>query len=206
MHVMVMAKAPVAGAVKTRLVPPYTYGEAAALAEGALADTLAAAVRSNADEVIVALEGEPGAWLPVGCRVVPQRGDTFDERLAAAWEDAAGPGVQVGMDSPQLTAAHLDGAIDALDTHDAALGLAEDGGWWAIALRRPDARVFLGVPMSQPDTGRQQHERLHTLGLRVADLPILRDVDVAADVVAVAAMAPDGHFARAARAVGLGAR
>lgn len=203
MHVMVMAKAPIAGRVKTRLVPPYTFAEAATLAEAALADTLAVALSCAADEVIVALDGPAGEWLPPGCRLVRQRGNTLDERLAAAWEDAGGPGVQVGMDSPQLTATDLDDGLLALDDHDAALGLSEDGGWWAIALRRADERVFRGVPMSRADTGARQLERLHQLDLTVASLPVLRDVDVAADVDAVAAMVPGSRFARAVRLAGV---
>jgi rSAM/selenodomain-associated transferase 1 len=197
-HVTVLAKAPVAGRVKTRLVPPYTHDEAAALAEAALADTLGAAMACGADEVVVALDGRPGPWLPPGCRVVVQRGDGLDERLAAAWADAGGPGVQVGMDTPQVTSAELDAALAALDDHDAALGLAEDGGWWAIALRRPDPQVFLGIPTSRADTGARQRRRLDALGLRVAELPVHRDVDHAADVVAVAALAPAGRFAAVA--------
>jgi rSAM/selenodomain-associated transferase 1 len=199
-HVMVMAKAPVPGRVKTRLVPPYTYEQAAMLAEAALADTLDAALGCGADEVVVALDGEPGAWLPPGCRVVPQRGTRFDDRLASAWDDAGGPGVQIGMDAPQVRAADLDAALAALVDHDAALGLADDGGWWGIGLRVPDRRVFVGVPMSRPDTGARQLQRLRQLGLAVADLPVLRDVDVAADVAAVAAAVPGSRFALAAAA------
>jgi glycosyltransferase A (GT-A) superfamily protein (DUF2064 family) len=196
---MVIAKSPVPGRVKTRLVPPYTYEEASALAEAALADTLEAAMSSGADEVIVALDGEPGPWLPAGCRVIPQCAGTFDIRLADAWEKAGGPGVQVGMDSPQVTAADLDAALHALVDHDAALGRCEDGGWWAIALRGPDERIFLGVPMSRSDTGDHQHQRLRSLGLRVAELAVLRDVDLADDVDAVAALAPASRFASVAR-------
>src|SRR5437899_1359849 len=65
-HVMVMAKAPVAGRVKTRLTPEYTLEEAATLAEAALADPPAAALACSADRVIVALDGEPGPWPPPG--------------------------------------------------------------------------------------------------------------------------------------------
>jgi len=197
---MVMAKAPVPGRVKTRLVPPYTYEQAAALAEAALADTLQAALASAADEVVVALDGEPGDWLPPGCRVFPQRGDRFDHRLASAWADAGGAGVQIGMDAPQVRAADLDAALAALVDHDAALGLADDGGWWAIGLRVPDDRVFVGVPMSRPDTGARQLAQLRRLGLTVADLPTLRDVDEAADALAVAAIVPGSRFALAVAA------
>lgn len=203
MHVMVMTKAPAPGRVKTRLVPPYTFEQAAVLAEAALVDSLTAALDSVADEVIVALDGPPGDWLLPGCRVIAQRGDGLAERLAGAWEDAGGPGVQIGMDAPQVRASDLDAALAALVDHDAALGLAEDGGWWAIGLRVPDRRVFDGVPMSRVDTGARQLERLRELGHDVAPLPVLRDVDVAADVLAVAASAPRSRFALAAASMRL---
>jgi rSAM/selenodomain-associated transferase 1 len=204
-HVTVVAKEPVAGRVKTRLCPPCTPEEAARLATAALVDTLAAAKASRADRVVVALDGDPGDWLPPGCIVVPQRGAGFDERLAAAWVDAGGAGVQIGMDTPQVTADDLDAALDALDRHDAALGLADDGGWWAIALRRPDPSVFRGVRTSRPDTGARQLDRLRALGLDVASLPPRRDVDRFGDALAVARQAPHTAFATALAAMAVGA-
>lgn len=203
-----MAKEPVAGRVKTRLCPPCTPQEAADIAEAALADTLDAAVRSSADEVIVALDGEPGPWLPAGVHVVPQVDADFDRRLAAAWDEATRVtgtgGVQIGMDTPQVTPALLDEAVDALDAPDidAVLGLAADGGWWAIGLHAADDRVFAGVPMSTDHTGADQRGRLDTLGLRVDDLPVLVDVDHFSEAVEVAADIPGSRFAEAVRRVG----
>ena len=187
---VVLAKAPVAGRVKTRLCPPLSPAEAAAVAEAALADTLDAVARCAADRLVVALDGEPGPWLPPGFEVLRQRGSGLDQRLAAAWADVDAPGVQVGMDTPQVQPGHLDMALACLDDHHAALGLALDGGWWAIALRRPNPACFLGVPMSVDLTGGAQRRRLHDLGLTVATLPTLRDIDTAADLAAVAAEHP----------------
>ncbi len=153
LHALVMAKAPVAGRVKTRLCPPCTHEQAAALAEAALADTLEAVAGCGAHRRIVALDGDPGPWLPPGLEVIRQRGNGLAERLAHAWTSAAGAGVQLGMDTPQVTAALLDAALGALDATAAALGHATDGGWWAIALRRPDPNVFLGIPMGTASTG-----------------------------------------------------
>lgn len=184
-HVLVLAKSPVAGRVKTRLCPPCTPQEAAALAEAALADTLDAVAACAAGRRIVALDGDPGPWLPPGFEVIPQVEGAFDRRLAAAWATAGGPGVQIGMDTPQVTAGLLDDALEALDTTSAALGLAEDGGWWAIGLRQADARVFLDVPMSTSRTGAAQLARLHRLGLDVTSLPTLVDLDTIADLPAV---------------------
>ena len=194
-HVLVMAKAPVAGRVKTRLSPPCSLEEAAALAEAALADTLAAVADSGADRRIVALDGVPGPWLPPGFEVVPQCGGPFAGRLAHAWAAAGGPGVQIGMDTPQVTGARLDEALAALDRTPAALGHAVDGGWWAIGLRRPEPAVFLGVPMSTGRTGRMQEARLRSLGHDVTRLPDLVDFDTVGDLAAVVRAAPSSRTA-----------
>ena len=87
-----IAKEPVPGRVKTRLCPPCSPVEAAALAEAALADTLSAAVAAGADRVLVALDGRPGPWRPPGVVVVDQGAGELAARLTAAWAHAAGPG------------------------------------------------------------------------------------------------------------------
>jgi uncharacterized protein len=197
---LVIAKAPAPGRVKTRLCPPCTPAEAAELAAAALADTLAAAARSRrATRRVLVLEGEPGPWVPAGFDVVPQAGDGLAERLASAFAGIAGPAFLVGMDTPQVTPALLDAGIAALDRADAALGLALDGGYWGIGLRRPEPAAFDAVPMSTSETGAAQRVRLAELGLRTTFLPPLRDVDTIDDAGAVAAQAPGSRFARALR-------
>lgn len=189
-RLLVLAKAPVPGRSKTRLTPPLTDVEAAAVAEAALADTLEAVAACGADRRVLALDGEPGPWLPEGFEVVPQADGTFNERLAAAWAHAGGPGLQIGMDTPQVTPELL--TVDFADC-DAWFGPAADGGFWALGLADPDPDLLRGVPMSTPHTGAAQRRRLD--GLRVRDLPLLRDVDTARDAAAVAGAAPDGRFA-----------
>ncbi|HEY8478371.1 MAG TPA: TIGR04282 family arsenosugar biosynthesis glycosyltransferase [Spirillospora sp.] len=200
---IVIAKEPVPGRVKTRLTPGYTAAEAARLAEAALADTLATVARTPAGARVLALRGNPGPWLPPGVRVVPQRGGGLDERLAHAFDDAyAGrPLVLIGMDTPQVTTALLERAGRALEDGDAVFGPAADGGFWLLGLRRPDAALLRGAPMSSSRTGRVVLDRLCGAGLTVAMLPRLTDVDTAADAAEVAALAPHGRFARAVRAV-----
>ncbi len=198
-----MAKAPVAGRVKTRLCPPCTPAEAAALAEAALADTLDAVAACGAGRRIVALDGAPGPWLPPGFEVVPQVGGPFDRRLAAAWAAAGGPGVQIGMDTPQVTAGLLNDALASLDSGGAALGLAADGGWWAIALPAADERVFAGIPMSTATTGAAQLARLRRLGHSVAPLPTLVDLDTIADLPAVTASGTAVRTAALGRTLGV---
>ncbi|CAB4949289.1 unannotated protein [freshwater metagenome] len=199
---IVIAKAPRAGRSKTRLCPPCTPQQAADLAEAALRDTLAAVLDAPAGRRVIVLDGEPGAWLPDGFEVLPQRGDGLDERLAAAFEDvgadATGGAVLVGMDTPQVTPADLTDAWSALRAEgtDAVLGHAPDGGYWSIGLRVQDPALFVGLPMSTEHTGADQEARLKEHGLSVALLAERRDVDLIDDARAVAALAPGTLFAR----------
>ncbi|WP_329377459.1 DUF2064 domain-containing protein [Streptomyces sp. NBC_01351] len=191
---LVIAKEPVPGRVKTRLTPPFTPGEAAALAEAALADTLEAVAATPAERRVLVLDGRPGPWLPAGFEVVPQSGGDLDERLAAAFAGCAGPALLIGMDTPQVTPELLAPAADWA-AYDAWFGPAVDGGFWALGLARPDPGLLRGVPMSVPGTGAAQYARLAGAGLRVGRLPVLRDVDTAEDARLVAAEAAGGRFA-----------
>ena len=165
-QVVVIAKEPVPGRVKTRLTPPFTPGEAAALAEAALADTLTAVADTTVARRVLALDGTPGRWLPSGFDVIGQRGAGLDERIAWALADARVtlplPVVLIGMDTPQVTPGLLAAAAEPLvsRTADATFGMAEDGGFWLLGLREVDPALILGVPMSQPDTGPRQLARL----------------------------------------------
>ncbi|WP_367321879.1 DUF2064 domain-containing protein [Streptomyces sp. HUAS ZL42] len=190
---LVIAKEPRPGRVKTRLTPPFTPWEAAALAEASLADTLRTVAATPARRRVLVLEGNPGPWLPAGFDVVRQCAGGLDERLAAAFADCdGGPALLIGMDTPQVTTSLL--TVDFTDC-DAYFGPAEDGGFWALGLAVPDPGLLRGVPMSTPATGAVQRARLVDSGLRVRDLPRLRDVDTAADADAVAASVPHGRFA-----------
>ena len=122
MRILVLAKEPVPGRVKTRLQPPLTTVQAADVAAAALHDTLSAADTTGATDRVLALEGAVGPWLPEGWRVIEQRGRTFPERLAAAWCEQPGPTLQIGMDTPQVTTSQLDDAMAFLDEHDCVLG------------------------------------------------------------------------------------
>jgi uncharacterized protein len=217
-RLLVLAKAPVAGRVKTRLCPPLLPAEAAEVAAAAIADTMAAAaaavplaaVLGFRLEPVLVLDGSPKEWLvqlfqgdvegPIHMRVVAQRGDQLDSRLAAAFEDAAGdiPALLIGMDTPQVTSDLLVRAVETLAAPDcdAVLGHAEDGGWWLLGLRQADPGLLHGVPMSTPYTGAAQEMRLLSAGLRVAHVEPLLDVDTVEDAERVAALAPNSRFAR----------
>ncbi|GAA0236199.1 TIGR04282 family arsenosugar biosynthesis glycosyltransferase [Cryptosporangium japonicum] len=200
-QLLVLAKAPVAGRVKTRLCPPCTPAEAAELARAALQDTLDAVRATPARRRVLAIDspGEVGDLPLHGFAVIPQRGQGLADRIAAAFADAAVPGlatVLVGMDTPQVGPDRLAAVGARLDGVDAVLGPALDGGWWTLGLHDPRyAALLRTVPMSRPDTGRATRAALSAAGLRIADAPTERDVDTAADAAAVAARAPGSRFA-----------
>jgi uncharacterized protein len=206
-QVMVIAKEPVPGRVKTRLTPPYTPAEAAELAAAALADTLTAVASAGVARRVLALDGAPGRWLPPGFDVIAQRGGGLDERIAWALADVRAawpaPVVLIGMDTPQVTPALLGAAAEPLvsGAADATFGMAEDGGFWLLGLREIDPYLVLGVPMSRPDTGSVQLGRLEAAGLRVRQLPALADVDTADEAERIAAMTPGSRFAACVQAL-----
>jgi glycosyltransferase A (GT-A) superfamily protein (DUF2064 family) len=201
LQLLVLAKAPVPGRVKTRLCPPCTPEQAAAIAAAALADTLAAAAAVPAARHTFVHSGQyvPGP----GWYTVEQRGADLADRLANGFADTALPGTAallIGMDTPQATPALLGALAHGLSTCDAVLGPAEDGGWWALALRDPTAGAALrDVPMSTVDTCRDTAAALRAQGLRLGYGPPLRDVDTAADARHVARLCPDSTFAGAVR-------
>jgi len=199
--VIVIAKSPVPGRVKTRLTPPFSPEQAARLAEAALTDTLATVSATPVSRRVLALDGPPGPWAPNDSDIIAQRGTGLDQRLAAAFADAYGmarqPMVLIGMDTPQVTTDLLTDAAMPLVSGDAdaVLGLATDGGFWLLGLRQPNWSLLQGVPMSRADTGQLQLARLMDAGLRVATAPELTDVDSADDALNVAALIPGSRFA-----------
>jgi glycosyltransferase A (GT-A) superfamily protein (DUF2064 family) len=195
--VLVVAKEPIPGRVKTRLIGSVSGSEAAELAEAALQDTLTRMADVSCMERVLLLEGRAGPWLPDGWRVVAQSAGELDQRLSAGFEAVAdGPCVLVGMDTPQLQPNQL--RFDHR-RYDACLGLAADGGYWAIGLREPRrARsVISGVPMSTAETGAIQYARLLDAGMSVQLMDTLVDVDTVAAAEQVARIQGQGRFASA---------
>lgn len=198
---VLIAKEPIPGRVKTRLHPPLSHEQAAELAAAAIDDTLAALRELPASRRILLFEGARPPIAAAGYEVIPQSAGGLDERLAAIFDRLDEPMLLIGMDTPQLTAANLapafgDGAFgDWPDGIDAWFGPAADGGWWALGMREPDGGLIRGIPTSRDDTGALQLARLRAAGLRVGLLPELVDVDTIDDALTVAAEAPAGGFA-----------
>jgi hypothetical protein len=200
-HLVVIAKSPQPGRVKTRMCPPYSLEQAAEIAATALRDTLAAVVATPALDRTLVLDGPEGGWLTHSLAVVPQRGDGLDQRLANAFEDAErrtpGPILLIGMDTPQVTPTLLERSSRTLvATAGAVIGPASDGGWWALGLHQANRGLLEGVPMSTSRTCQLQARRLRDHGLAISWLETLTDVDDADSADRVAREAPGTAFAR----------
>ncbi|MES2094445.1 MAG: DUF2064 domain-containing protein [Actinomycetota bacterium] len=194
---VIIAKECVPGRVKTRLHPPLSLEQAAELASASLSDTFRAVSTLEASRRILLFDGN---LLPLGSEpydVRHQVNGELDSRLGAIFDECVGPTVLVGMDTPQLEAATLASLFGVWPTDfDAALGFANDGGYWMIAMAEPDGSLIRGIPMSRHDTGKRQLDRLTEAGLRVKLLPELVDVDTIDDARLVAGLAPHTEFAR----------
>lgn len=203
---LVVAKAPEPGRSKTRLAAGVGQHAAALLSAAALLDTVAACASAfSVNRCHLALSGSLERGLRAeeiraevsGWDVFEQVGASFAERLANAHARVPGPVVQIGMDTPQVTATDLRRLAGLLADADAVVGPATDGGWWGLALREPGhARHVSGVPMSQPTTGADTVAALESAGLSVCLAHELRDVDLAQDAELVASCAPWTGFAR----------
>lgn len=212
---LVVAKAPEPGRAKTRLAAAVGERAAAEIAAAALLDTLDAVAAAPVAARVVALTGDlDGAARGAEIRarlawftVIAQRGNDFGARLANAHADAADglPVLQIGMDTPQVTAELLAGCARRLLDAPAVLGLARDGGWWVLGVAAPVlADCLRAVPMSAADTGELTLKALRDNGIEVATVQTLVDVDVVGDVAVVRdACPPASRFARATRAAGL---
>jgi rSAM/selenodomain-associated transferase 1 len=200
---LVIAKAPDPGSVKTRLAPPCTAVQAASIASAALQDTFAAVCAADPARRVVAFDGAIGPWIPAGYEVVEQVSGGLGERLDAAfrWASSTGDGalpiMVLAMDTPQVSAADISESLSALREPgvDAVLGPALDGGYWTIGFTAEVVSgrtgLFDGVPMSTSHTAEAQVARLESLGLNCRILRSLRDIDTWVDALAVAEEFPD---------------
>jgi rSAM/selenodomain-associated transferase 1 len=190
--------------VKTRLAAEIG-ADAALRVYRRLAEHAVAQARAVATDVAVRIHFTPadggGAvarWLGGGAEYVAQADADLGGRMRAAFEAAFDAGhrrvVIIGSDLPDLTAEILRDAFASLDDHPAVLGPARDGGYYLLGLRQMVPSIFTGVPWSTGEVFAQTLARLGEAGITPALLPVLGDVDVAADL-------PDGWRAWAAERV-----
>lgn len=187
--ILLFAKAPWPGKVKTRLLACCTPGEAAALYRAFLLDSAALLRALEAGLKVVACEPPEGqAELEAllgseGLRYLPQPQTGLGERLerlfAWAFDQGMDRVVALGSDSPSLPAGRLDEALHLLEKREVVVGPSTDGGYYLIGLRQPAPELFRGIDWS---TGRVLAQTLDRLGSRsLGLLPIWYDVDTPQD-------------------------
>jgi rSAM/selenodomain-associated transferase 1 len=188
---LVVAKRPAAGQTKTRLCPPLSAADAAALYECFLRDTLdiMRQVPGVSRGIVYLPEGAEDYFraLAPNMELTAQRGADLGERLdhllTAALADGAQQAVVMDSDSPTLPPAYVAAAFAQLDgPNDLVLGPCDDGGYYLIGLKRPQPRLLREVQMSTPDVMRDTLVLAAELGLRAALLPSWYDVDTAAEL------------------------
>ncbi len=187
-----MAKAPVAGRVKTRLATEAGVGTAVRFARHSIAALLQRVGRNAPWSTTLAVTPDTAAasrlW-PPGVAAIPQGGGDLGARMQRLFDHAPpGPVVIVGTDIPDIARAHFAAAFRLLGRHDAVFGPAADGGYWLVGLRRRPhvPRPFRDVRWSTEDALADTLANLR--GLSVARLPTLADVDTAADLARCAAI------------------
>jgi rSAM/selenodomain-associated transferase 1 len=189
--VAVMTKAPQAGRVKTRLTPPLSPEEAAGLNTCFLRDTAEAIVQATAGGRALGI----GVYTPVGAEaayagilppefaLVPQRGDAFGERLAAATEDLLSLGFEslclIDSDSPTVPESIFAEAVEVLSRagDTIVLGPSDDGGYYLIGLKKPHQRLFERIEWSSERVLQQTVAAAAELDVPVHLLPTWYDVD-----------------------------
>ncbi|HVA66841.1 MAG TPA: TIGR04282 family arsenosugar biosynthesis glycosyltransferase [Elusimicrobiota bacterium] len=190
--IVVFAKAPVPGRVKTRLCPPLSFQQAAELYRAFIQDTLACVRRMRPARLAVAYDADGPSpeldWLMAqpGFEFFPQEGVDLGERLIRSFErifrDGAEKALIIGSDAPRIHAGLLARALDSLDQNDIVLGPAADGGYYLIALKELRSDLFHSIPWSTDKVLEATIERAEHSGLKVSLLPSLADIDTFADV------------------------
>jgi rSAM/selenodomain-associated transferase 1 len=202
----VMAKAPRAGKVKTRLCPPLLPEESAALNVCFLRDTTANIAGLSAGGRAVGLisytpVGDEAAFdgiLPEAFGLIAQRGDAFGERLLAAAEDILSCGYGavclIDSDSPTLPTSALQMAVDELAKPGdrVVLGGSDDGGYYLIGLKAAHAEPFERITWSTGSVYAETVERVREAGLELVELPTWYDVDDAATLAVLEAELIEG--------------
>jgi rSAM/selenodomain-associated transferase 1 len=184
---VIMAKQPQPGAVKTRLCPPLSSQAAAALYQAFLLDKIAQVDRLKAACPVIAYTPDAArnyfADIAPQFLLVPQQGDGLGARLVNTFTYLFATGytgvLAIDSDTPTLPTEFLQQAIEriALPQYDVVLGPSEDGGYYLIGLRALHRELFEDMPWSTAAVIPETRQRAKTKGLTVTDLPTWFDID-----------------------------
>ena len=190
--VVIMAKVPQAGAVKTRLCPPLSPQTAANLYQAFLLDKIAQVSRLSNTRPTLAYTPEASrdffATLAPDCQLIPQQGAELGERLINSFLQCFAGGyagvVAIDSDTPHLPTEYLQQAVDliALPQTDVVLGPTEDGGYYLIGLRAAYRELFTDMPWSTAAVVPETRRRAEALGLTISWLPPWFDIDTAEEL------------------------
>jgi hypothetical protein len=192
---VVMTKAPQPGQSKTRLVPPLTFEEAAALARALLLDQLDHLTNFRAAALFIAFTPESAApWFqtlaPQGFSCFPQAGAGLGERMRQAFEYLFARGfgnvVLIGSDLPPVPLRFFDSAYAALGAQrDVVLGPSADGGYYLVGMKRLIPEIFEGMSWSRADVLTRTLEKINRASLTYELVPTCQDVDTPHDLVSL---------------------
>jgi uncharacterized protein len=197
---IIFAKAPIPGQVKTRLSPPLTPDEAATLHGSFVLDTLertkiaAVNLKLPLDRYLACAPSATHVFFKImeerqGVKLIDQVGDDLGARMNQAFQTLFAHGYRqillIGTDVPTLPLAHFKQALTSLENHDLVLGPALDGGYYLIGLKRPNPELFVDIPWSTDQVLRLTQEKAVMLGLASALLEPWRDMDTLADLQAL---------------------
>lgn len=190
-RLLVFAREPVPGRVKTRLIAALGETAATALYRQMLHRTLTTAARLNGVRRELWSDGaKPTPELRAlatryGMAWHTQRGPDLGVRMATALAQATADGdmaVLIGSDCPGFDITYLEAAYDALAEHDAVIGPAADGGYVLIGVKQPRPELFHGVAWGTDRVLQMTRDRLRRCGLRWRELPVRRDLDEPGDL------------------------
>lgn len=197
---VVFAKAPIPGQVKTRLCPPLTPDEAATIHGSFVLDTVERAKAAidrftlPVDRFLACAPSSAHPFFKVlearhGMRLIDQTGDDLGERMAEVFDRLFARNYRsvflVGTDVPSLPLEEYRRAFDLLESHDLVLGPALDGGYYLLGLKHPVPELFVGIPWSTSLVLQTTEDRARSLGLTVARTASWRDVDTIDDLTAL---------------------
>ena len=188
--IIIMAKVPIAGTVKTRLQPFLSAEQSATLAECFLRDAVSKA-KSLSNELIIAYTPVEKrdvllAILPNEQIFIEQKGANLGGKMFHAFEFAFSQNsdavVMIGTDSPTFPAQFITQAFEMLLETDAVLGKTADGGFYLIGLRKLKKEIFETIEWSSPKTFEQTARNIENLNLKLSFLPNWYDVDTPDDL------------------------